>query len=270
MNPQMISLLLLSVITQPAIAGDMRQEATVFTSDLNQRVYQALPFNEMTDFDLASKNLLSNVDPLNIVDAKGNVVWTLNDFNKFITRQTKAPETVNPSLWRMATLNMNHGVYEVVSQVYQVRGYDLSVMSIIDAGTGYVIVDPLISAETAKAGLAEFLKNHPAKPILAVIYTHSHVDHFGGVRGIVDEKDVTSGKIPIIAPDGFLEHAISENVMAGTAMSRRATYMYGTLLPKDAKGNVDAGLGEGNLCRYSHADRPNKNNFTHGRSGALG
>ncbi|MFA6037724.1 MAG: alkyl sulfatase dimerization domain-containing protein [Legionellales bacterium] len=228
-----------------SFTGIALAQATQVTINENARYLQALPFSEQKDFDLTAKGLLAKPDVLTINNAQGEIVWTLEPFLAFEKIGEAVPDTVNPSLWRMALLNTQYGLFEVTQNIYQIRGYDLSVMSIIDAGDGYVIVDPLISAETAKAGIELMYKTKGEKPVLAVIYTHSHVDHFGGVRGVVDEADVKSGKIKIIAPAGFLEHAISENVMAGTAMSRRAMYMYGSLLPKTAEGNVDAGLGKG-------------------------
>src|SRR5262249_46474656 len=135
------------------------------------------------------------------------------------------------------------GLFQVTDGLYQVRNQDLSNMTIIEGNEGVTIVDPLVSQETAKAALDLYYANRPKKPVKAVIYTHSHVDHYGGGRGVVSESDVNSGKVRIYAPEGFLEAAVAENVMAGTAMSRRASYMYGNLLKADAKGQVGAGLG---------------------------
>ena len=155
-----------------------------------------------------------------------------------------APATVNPSLWRQAQLNMNNGLYQVAERIYQVRGFDLSNMDIIEGNTGIIIIDPLISKETAKAALDLYYQHRPQKPVVAVIYTHSHVDHYGGVRGVTTLEDVKAGKVKILAPQGFMEAAISENVYAGNAMSRRAIYMYGALLAKGEKGQVDGALGK--------------------------
>ncbi len=135
------------------------------------------------------------------------------------------------------------GLFQVADRIYQVRNYDLSNMSIVEGDTGIIVIDPLVSTETAKAALDLYYQNRPKKPVVAVIYSHSHVDHYGGVRGVVDEADVKSGKVKIYAPVGFLKAAVAENVMAGTAMSRQASYMYGNLLPADPKGQVGAGLG---------------------------
>ncbi len=155
-----------------------------------------------------------------------------------------APATVNPSLWRLAQLNNEAGLFKVTDRLYQVRGADLSNMNIIEGDTGIIVMDPLIVAETAHAALELYYAHRPRKPVVAVIYTHSHVDHFGGAKGIVSEADVKAGKVAVIAPAGFMEEAISENVLAGNAMSRRAQYMYGANLPRSATGQVDAGLGK--------------------------
>lgn len=222
-----------------------RKSPSQTTLSKNAHYLQVLPFSNVADYTSATKGLLAQPANLQIKNPQGQLVWSLTDFMSFEKLGEPAPDTVNPSLWRMALLNMNYGLYEVTDRIYQIRGYDISVMTVIDAGEGYVVVDPLISTETAKAALDRVIDLVGDKPVLAVIYTHSHADHFGGVRGVVSEADVKLGKVKIIAPAGFMEHAISENVMAGTAMSRRATYMYGSLLPKDAKGHVDAGLGKG-------------------------
>ena len=156
-----------------------------------------------------------------------------------------APATVNPSLWRQSRLlALYHGLFQVTDGVYQIRGLDLSVMSIIQTDNGYIVVDPLISAETARAGMQLVHEHLGEKPVVAVIYTHSHVDHWGGVKGVISEEEVKDGKVKVIAPEHFLEHAISENVITGNVMSRRAAYMYGSLLPRNPRGQVGAGLGQ--------------------------
>ena len=162
-------------------------------------------------------------------------IWNLAGY-KFL-ESDRAPDTVNPSLWRQAQLNQIHGLFKVTDRVYQVRGFDLSNMTIVEGDTGLIVIDPLLSAQTAKAGLDLYRQHRPAKPVVAVIYTHSHADHFGGVRGVVDEADVKAGKVAILAPAGFMEHAVAENVIAGTAMSRRALYMYGATLPVEREGS---------------------------------
>jgi alkyl sulfatase BDS1-like metallo-beta-lactamase superfamily hydrolase len=182
------------------------------------------------------------VPALEVPNASGRVIWGLGDY-AFL--EGDCPDTVHPSLWRNARLNMRAGLFEVVPGVYQVRGFDISNMSLIETATGVVVVDPLISVETAAAALALYRKHRGARPVVAVMYTHSHVDHFGGVRGVIEEAEVAAGRVAVIAPEGFLEHAVSENLFAGPAMGRRAGYMYGALLPKGPRGQVDAGIGKG-------------------------
>lgn len=216
--------------------------ATEYTKKINAAFINELPFGDKQDFLDATQGFIAPLPDGEIKDNNGNVVWSLNAY-KFINAD-RAPDTVNPSLWRIAQLNMNNGLFKVVDRIYQVRGYDLSNMTIIEGNTGIILIDPLISKETAKAALELYYANRPKNPVVAVIYTHSHVDHFGGVKGVVSETDVNSGKVAIIAPDGFLEEAVSENVYAGNAMSRRSLYQYGALLPRNATGQIDAGLGK--------------------------
>jgi alkyl sulfatase BDS1-like metallo-beta-lactamase superfamily hydrolase len=173
----------------------------------------------------------------------GNPVWDMKRY-EFLGLEKPAPDTVKSALWRHAQRNAIHGLFKATDRVYQVRGYDLSVISFIEGKTGYIVVDPLISTESAGAALDLVYRHLPRKPVVAVIYTHSHVDHWGGVKGIVAEEEVKAGRVRIIAPEGFMKEAVSENIMAGNAMSRRATYMFGTFLAKGPKGQVDAGMGK--------------------------
>jgi alkyl sulfatase BDS1-like metallo-beta-lactamase superfamily hydrolase len=218
--------------------------ATAATQSANQKVQQTLPFSDRTDFANAQKGFIATPDVLTIKGAKGNVVWDLEAYKTYIGLDKSAPDTVNPSLWRNAQLNMLNGLFEVTDGIYQVRGYDLSNITFVKTKTGWIVFDPLISPETAKAAYDLVTEHLGKRPIHAVIYSHSHVDHYGGVRGIVDETDVKSGKVQIIAPEGFTEHAVSENVIAGNAMGRRAVYMYGAVLPRNARGGVNGGLGQ--------------------------
>ena len=156
----------------------------------------------------------------------------------------EVPATVNPSLWRQAQLNAVNGLFQVTERVYQVRGLDIANMTIIEGDTGLILIDPLLSNETAKAALDLYLANRPAKPVAAVIYTHSHADHFGGAKGVMSVEDAASGKVKVIAPDGFMEHAVAENVIAGNAMSRRAQYQFGSALPVGERAQIDTGLGK--------------------------
>jgi alkyl sulfatase BDS1-like metallo-beta-lactamase superfamily hydrolase len=216
--------------------------ATQTTRETNSRAFSTLPFSNREDFQDAKRGLIATLPDAMIRGADGHLVWDLTDYTFLSDRD--APSTVHPSLWRQAQLNMINGLFKVADHIYQIRGFDLSNMTIIEGNSGLIIIDPLVSVETAKAGLDLYYAHFPKKPVVAVIYTHSHVDHFGGVKGVVSEEEVRSGKIPILAPEGFLEHAVSENVFAGNAMSRRASYMYGPVLPRSERGQVDAGLGK--------------------------
>lgn len=220
--------------------------ATAATKAANQQVLQSLPFKDRADFEDAQRGFIAAQDKLTIVGANGAPVWDLESFKQFIALDKPAPDSVNPSLWRNAQLNMINGLFKVSDRIYQVRGYDMSNLTLIQGDTGWIVFDPLISAETAKAALDFANSKLGKRPVVAVVYSHSHIDHYGGVRGIVDEADVRAGKVKIIAPEGFTEHAISENVIAGNAMSRRAIYMYGALLPRNERGSINSGLGQSN------------------------
>ena len=161
------------------------------------------------------------------------------------------PATVNPSLWRQAQLNAINGLFKVIERVYQVRGIDIANMTIVEGDSGLILIDPLLSNETAKAALDLYLQNRPAKPVVAVIYTHSHADHFGGAKGVMSAEDAASGKVKVIAPDGFMEHAVAENVIAGNAMTRRAQFQFGSTLPVGERGQIDTGLGKALSTRHA-------------------
>jgi hypothetical protein len=220
--------------------------ATAATQAANQRVQQTLPFADKADFEDAQRGFIATVPTLTIKGDAGGVAWDLEGFKSFIALDKPAPASVNPSLWRNAQLNMLNGLFKVSDRIYQVRGFDMSNLTLIQGDTGWIVFDPLISAETARAALELANAKLGKRPVLGVVYSHSHIDHYGGVRGIVDEADVKAGKVKVIAPEGFTEHAISENVIAGNAMSRRAVYMYGALLPRNERGSVNSGLGMSN------------------------
>ncbi len=220
-------------------------EATGFTEEANAQILNELPFDNTQDFQDANRGLIAPLPDNGVIkDKKGNVVWDLEAYS-FLQNGDPAPDTVNPSLWRQAHLLYKSGLFHVTDRIYQVRGADLSNMTIIEGDKGIIVIDPLVSAETAKAALDLYYQHRPKKPIKAVIYTHSHVDHFGGVKGIISQSDVDKGKVKVIAPKGFNEAAIEENVMAGNAMSRRAMYMYGNLIPPGPKSQMTSGLGLG-------------------------
>jgi alkyl sulfatase BDS1-like metallo-beta-lactamase superfamily hydrolase len=222
--------------------ADNRKDATEATKAANDKLQQYLPFGDKQSFEDAHKGFIAPL-PQEVIKGKaGNIVWNPAQYG-FIKEDEASPDTVNPSLWRQSQLINISGLFKVTDGIYQVRNQDLSNMTIIEGDEGIAIVDPMISAETAKVGLDLYYANRGKKPVKAVLYTHSHVDHYGGVRGVTNQADVDSGKTKIYAPINFLDHAVAENVMAGTAMSRRASYMYGNLLPPDEKGQVGAGLG---------------------------
>ncbi|MGB4074087.1 alkyl/aryl-sulfatase [Pseudomonas sp.] len=233
--------LLASTVAQAAPAPT--KAATDITKAAQQAVLAALPFNDKREFDDAQKGFIAKPDSLTIKDANGKVVWDLESYKQFIALDQPAPDSVNPSLWRNAQLNIQYGLFKVTDGIYQVRGYDVSNITFIEGKSGWIVFDPLLSTETAKAALDLVDQHLGKKPVVAVVYSHSHIDHFGGVRGIIDEADVKAGKVRIIAPEGFGEHAVSENVIAGNAMARRAIYMFGALLPRNAQGGVGSGLG---------------------------
>ncbi|WP_188568636.1 alkyl/aryl-sulfatase [Undibacterium terreum] len=206
------------------------------------RLKQSLPFANKDDFDDARYGFIDTLPDALITGATPYPAWSMKPY-AFLQKET-APDTVNPSLWRQAQLNSIHGLFKVTDRVYQVRNFDISNMTIIEGDKGLLIIDPLLTRETAAAALALYYKHRPKKPVLNVIYSHSHADHFGGVKAVIDEADIAAGKAQVIAPDGFMEHAVAENIIAGNAMSRRAQYQFGALLPPGEKGQVDTGLGK--------------------------
>ncbi|MFE4636246.1 alkyl/aryl-sulfatase [Streptomyces sp. NPDC056773] len=198
----------------------------------------ALPFDDVTDFENADRGFIGALVPAVVTDSEGRTVWD-NDAYDFL--KAECPDTANPSLWRQAQLTAKQGLYEVTDGIYQVRGLDLSNMTLVEGERGVVVIDPLISAETAAAALALYREHRGDRPVTGLIYTHSHGDHFGGAHGVL--PDGTEEGVPVLAPEGFLEHAVSENVYAGNAMTRRAVFMYGDRLPKAPDGQIGAGLG---------------------------
>jgi alkyl sulfatase BDS1-like metallo-beta-lactamase superfamily hydrolase len=225
------------------VAAHPGGEASKQTKELNAGVLKKLPFADKQDFDDAQRGFIAPLPNGGVIRGKdGKTVWDLNRF-AFIKQDATAPDTVNPSLWRQSQLLMHAGLFKVTERLYQVRSADISNITFIEGDTGIIVVDPLISLETARASLKLYYQHRPKKPVVAVLYTHSHIDHYGGVKGVVSQEEVKAGKVKIIAPEGFLKAALDENVMAGNAMSRRALYMYGVLLPPEPKGQVTAGLG---------------------------
>ncbi|HPG76657.1 MAG TPA: alkyl sulfatase dimerization domain-containing protein [Rhodoglobus sp.] len=214
---------------------------TVHIEEANRRLLATLPFHDVQDFEDAQRGFIAALEPAIVKDAAGGTVWDGESYS-FLTGD--APASVNPSLWRQSLLVKKQGLFEIVEGIYQVRGLDLSHITFVESDTGIIVIDPLISTETAAAALALYREHRGDRKVVAVIYTHSHADHFGGVFGVASQADVDAGRIQVIAPEGFVEHAVSENVFAGTAMGRRAGYMYGAALARGPLGQVGAGLGQ--------------------------
>ena len=216
---------------------------STFTIELQNGLRKSLPFEDKRDFEEAKKGFIAAPPYKQIKAEAGNVAWDMGSYEYLL--QGKDFDSINPSLQRQAILNMAYGLYEVVpGKIYQVRGFDLANISFIKGDTGWIVFDPLTAKETAKAALDFINEKLGQRPVVAVVYSHSHADHYGGVRGVVDETDVKSGKVPIIAPVGFMEHAIAENVYAGNAMNRRMFFQYGVLLPRSPFGHVDQSIGK--------------------------
>jgi alkyl sulfatase BDS1-like metallo-beta-lactamase superfamily hydrolase len=226
-------------------SADVDATGHVAPSDLtaaaNAAVRDALPFEDRQDFADASRGRIAGDEALVIRDADGRPVWDLPAYG-FLDGEP--PSSVNPSLWRQAQLDMQHGLFEVTAGVHQVRGYDLANMTLIAGDTGWIVVDPLTAAETAAAAFRLATAHLGARPVSAVIFTHSHVDHFGGVGGLLDASGADAATLRVVAPAGFLAEATSENLLAGIAMSRRAGFMYGMPLARGPRGHVDSGLGK--------------------------
>ncbi|MCF6328608.1 MAG: MBL fold metallo-hydrolase [Henriciella sp.] len=217
-------------------------QATASTQQTNAALAARLPLSNPSDRADAQRGRLAFIEAPAILGADGNVVWAIPQF-EFLN--SDAPDTVNPSLWRQSQLAAYHGLFEVSDGIYQVRGYDLAVMSVIEGDTGWIIVDPLTTTETAAAALKLVNDTLGARPVTGVLYTHSHADHFGGVRGIISEEEIAARKVPVIAPIGFSTSAVSENLIAGNHMSRRSTLMFGNTLPRSATAHIGSGLGPG-------------------------
>lgn len=233
---------IMGFMIQSVSAAETAKDATTFTKSVNQQYQQSLPFSDRQDFDDAQRGFIAPL--LNDGELKtpdGKVYYRALDYQFDIN--APAPDTINPSLWRQSQVNGISGLFKVTDRMYQVRSQDISNITFIEGDTGIIVIDPLVTPNAAKASLDLYYKHRPQKPVVAVIYTHSHTDHYGGVKGLVSEADVKAGKVQIIAPEGFMEEAISENVLAGNIMSRRALYSYGLLLPHNAQGNIGNGLG---------------------------
>ena len=226
----------------PADPALQPKPASAATVAAQQAARTGLPVEDGRDSEFATQGFIATLAKPVIRNAKGEPVWNLAAYDWV---QGPAPATVNPSLWREMTNLRHHGLYQVADGIWQVRGFDVSNMTVVRGATGWIVIDPLTTRETAAAGLALVNERLGQRPVSAVIYSHSHADHFGGVRGIVSEAEVKSGKVAIIAPAKFMEETASENVMAGAAMGRRATYQFGTALTPGPQGQMGSGIGPG-------------------------
>lgn len=236
------AVLLASLCPGLLLAAEQPKPPTSFTEAAQEQVRQSLPFNDRADFERVEKGLIKRPENLTIKNDDGTVAWQLGGYD--FLKAAKDVASVNPSLMRQAQLNLSYGLFKVTDGIYQVRGFDLANTTFIEGKTGWIVIDTLTTPATAKAAYALVSQELGQKPIRAIIYSHAHIDHFGGVKGLVSQEQVDKGEVQIIAPKGFMEAAIKENVLAGNAMLRRATYQYGTLLPKGPEGHVDMAIGK--------------------------
>lgn len=236
------AVLLASLCPGLLVAAEQPKPPTSFTEAAQEQVRQSLPFNDRADFERVEKGLIKRPENLTIKNDDGTVAWQLGGYD--FLKAAKDVASVNPSLMRQAQLNLSYGLFKVTDGIYQVRGFDLANTTFIEGKTGWIVIDTLTTPATAKAAYALVSQELGQKPIRAIIYSHAHIDHFGGVKGLVSQEQVDKGEVQIIAPKGFMEAAIKENVLAGNAMLRRATYQYGTLLPKGPEGHVDMAIGK--------------------------
>ena len=229
--------------------------ATEYTVQVNSAVYSLLDFADTSEYENATRNLIDAPEVLELTDVEGNVVWSQKAYS-FLEEYETAPDTVNPSLWENTRNNHAYGLFEVCEGIYQVRGYDMSNLTVVKGDTGWILFDPLMSVECSQAAMQLIEKNLGSYPVKAVIISHPHVDHFGGILGVMAaeeaadsslsiQEQLASGKIPVIVPEGFAEHAIAENIYAGKAMTRRANYQYGVLLEPGVTGTLAQGIGMG-------------------------
>ena len=227
---------------------DTQKNASAMTADANEAVYALLDFSDERERDFASRNLIAAPETLELTDESGKVVWSQKAY-AFLDgadgSPAEAPATANPSLWRNAQLNHLYGLFEVVEGIYQVRGYDMTNITFVAGDTGWIVFDPLMSVECSRAAFELVTENLGSRPVTGIVMSHPHVDHYGGIKGIVSEEEVAERSIPIIVPAGFAEHAVAENVYAGNAMGRRASYQYGVMLDQGPQGSLSIGIGMG-------------------------
>lgn len=242
------------IITELGLNAESK-DASDYTTEINSALYSLLDFEDSGEYENATRGLIDAPEVLELKDEDGNVIWSQEAYS-FLDDYEEAPDTVNPSLWENTRNNHAYGLFEVTEGIYQVRGYDMANLTLIEGDTGWIVFDPLMSVECTEAAMQLVEKNLGQRPIKAVIISHPHVDHYGGIKGIMTSEDaadsslsiteqLASGNIPIIVPEGFTEHAVSENVYAGKAMSRRANYQYGVLLEAGVTGKLAMGIGIG-------------------------
>ena len=242
------------VVTELGLTSESK-DASSHTISINSAIYSMLDFENTQEADFATKGLIDAPEVLELKNEDGEVIWSQEAFS-FLDDYEKAPDTVNPSLWENTKNNHAYGLFEVMEGIYQVRGYDMANLTVVRGDTGWIVFDPLMSVECSKAAMALIEKNLGLLPVRAVIISHPHVDHYGGISGVISAEDtadstlsiaeqLASDKIPVIVPEGFVEHAVSENVYAGKAMGRRANYQYGVLLEESVTGTLAMGIGMG-------------------------
>ena len=242
------------LVTELGLTADPK-EATDYTVQVNSALYSLLDFEDTGEYDNATRGLIAAPEVLEIKNENGNVIWSQEAY-AFLDDYEKAPDQVNPSLWENTRNNHAYGLFEVVDGIYQVRGYDMANLTVVRGDTGWIVFDPLMSVECSQAAMELINENLGERPVVAVIISHPHVDHYGGIKGIMTEeqaadsslpieKQIASDGIPIIVPEGFTEHAVAENVYAGKAMTRRANYQYGVLLQPGLEGRMAMGIGNG-------------------------
>lgn len=245
----MIKKVLVSIMSTVLLANMAHADAmgskaaSQFTAQHNHALLSELPFHDRQDFKFAAKGLIAQPKFKQIKNDKGEIVWDLAQFD--FLKDDQFNPSINPSLQRQAQLNMNYGLFKVTDRIYQVRGFDLTNITYVQGDTGWIVFDPLTVPETAKAAHALVTQHLGKRPIKAVVYSHAHVDHFGGVKGIISQEQVDRGEVQVIAPRDFMEHVVKENVLAGNAMQRRGSYQFGILIAKNQYSAVDSALGKG-------------------------
>ncbi|MCP5426522.1 MAG: MBL fold metallo-hydrolase [Gammaproteobacteria bacterium] len=241
-----LSMMLVTGIGQTVLAADAAKPATDATKAANAAVLKALPFNNKQAFEDSAKGFIAPLDNNGVVkNDQGGIVFDLSRY-KFLEGDKPSPDTVNPSLWRQAQIMAHYtGLFEVTEGIYQVRGLDISNITFIEAPEGVIIMDPLASAESAKAALKLYREHRGNKPVVAVIHSHSHIDHYGGVMGVISHEDLKSGKVKVYAPEGYTEAALNESVIGGNRQTRLSGYQYGMLVADGPQGTMTSGLGLG-------------------------